>query len=343
MNRSRSYSRALRSLMLLMLATSLLRAQDVHFSQYNASVINLNPAFTGFFDGDYRIGAIYRSQWQSVPVPYKTFSLAADGRFKTKNMRSDRFGLGVLFNNDKAGDTYFGTNQIYLSGSYIHKLNADSTLIWSNGITAGISNVGFNYNKMTFDSQYDGTAYNSSYNTGENFAKNATTYVDLNFGTALQYSLKQRAFIQYGLSYNHFTNPRLTFQNNSQIKVDSKFTNYLAFQYPIATQVDAMVELLYAQQGKYHEVVPGALFRLRLDEKTAQAASIGVYYRVKDAVIGRIGYQFKTLSAGFSYDINTSKFMAATNRRGGFEIYVTYIFKKIVPFVPKKRVCPVYM
>ena len=54
-------------------------------------------------------------------------------------------------------------------------------------------------------------------------------------------------------------------------------------------------------------------------------------------------YQIKTLTAGVSYDVNTSKFIAATNRRGGFEIYVTYIFKKIIPFAPKTRVCPIYM
>ena len=94
-------------------------SQDIHFSQYNGSVLNLNPAFTGFFDGDYRINAIYRSQWTSVPVPYRTISIAADGRFKTKKMKSDCFGLGIYFNNDKAGDTYYNTTQLYLSGSYI--------------------------------------------------------------------------------------------------------------------------------------------------------------------------------------------------------------------------------
>lgn len=320
-----------------------LQAQDIHFSQYNGSILNVNPAFTGFFDGDYRVGAIYRSQWQSVPVPYKTFSFAADGRFKTKNMKSDCFGLGVIFNNDKAGDTYFGTNQLYLSGSYIHKLNKDSTLLWSNGITVGISNVGFNYGKMTFDNQYNGTAYNASNPTGENFAKNATTYGDFNFGTALQYALRQRAYIQYGLSYNHFTSPRLTFQNNTAIKIDTKLSNYVAFQYPVATQLDVVVEMLYAHQGKYNEIVPGAQIRLYLDQKTNQAVSLGIYDRIKDAAIARVGYQFKTLTAGFSYDVNTSKFLAATNRRGAFEIYINYIFKKVVPFVPKKRVCPIYM
>jgi type IX secretion system PorP/SprF family membrane protein len=318
-------------------------SQDVHFSQYNGSVINLNPAFTGFFDGDYRVNGIYRSQWTTVPVPYRSFSIAADGRFKTKNMRSDCFGVGVVFNNDKSGDTNYGTNQLYLSGSYIHKLNKDSTLLWTNGIMFGISNVGFNYSKMTFDDQYQNGSYSASNNTGENFAKNASTFGDFNFGTAIQYAIKQRAFVQYGISYHHFTNPKLTFQNNNNIKIDAKLNNYLCFAYPIASKTDIIAELLYSHQGKYNEVIPGAQVKFYLDESTNQAASIGLYYRAKDAVIARLGYQIKTLTAGLSYDVNTSKFVAATNRRGGVEVYLTYIFKKIVPFVPKTRVCPIYM
>jgi hypothetical protein len=52
---------------------------------------------------------------------------------------------------------------------------------------------------------------------------------------------------------------------------------------------------------------------------------------------------FKNFNVGVSYDVNTSKLIEATNRRGGFEVSVVYIFKKMVPFVAKKRVCPTDM
>ena len=100
---------------------------------------------------------------------------------------------------------------------------------------------------------------------------------------------------------------------------------------------------MFSHQGKYNEIIPGVQVKLHLDQKTNQSVSVGIYYRTKDAVITRLGYQIKTLTAGVAYDLNTSKFIAATNRKGGFEIYLTYIFKKITPFVPKTRVCPIYM
>jgi type IX secretion system PorP/SprF family membrane protein len=327
----------------LILNSAFLICQDIHFSQYGASYMNLNPAFTGFFDGDYRLNGIYRSQWASVPVPYKTISFAADGRFKTKNMKSDCFGGGILFNNDKAGDTQYGTNQIYLSGSFIKKLNKDSTLLWGSGVMLGVSSIGFNYSKMTFDNQYQNGSYNSAASTGENFSRNANTYLDVNFGTFLQYTFKQRAYIQYGLSYLHMNSPKLSFQNNANIKIDSKLTNFIHFNYPLASQLDVAAEIMIAVQGKYREIIPGALLKYNIEPNTNQTIAAGFYYRLKDAAIARIGYNYKTTTVGFSYDINTSKFMAATNRRGAFEIYITHIFKKIIPFVPKTKVCPVFM
>jgi type IX secretion system PorP/SprF family membrane protein len=328
---------------IILFLTTFAHAQDIHFSQYNGSILNVNPAFTGLFDGDYRVNGIYRSQWSSVPVPYRTISFAVDGRFKPKKMKSDCFGLGIVFNNDKAGDTYYNTNQLYLSGSYIHKVNKDSTLLWTTGLTAGISNSAFNYNRMTFDDQYQSNAYSSSNGTGENFSKNATTFGDFNIGTALQYAIKQRAFVQYGISYHHFTSPTLTFQNNTSIRLDAKLNNYICFQYPIAPKLDIVAELLYSHQGKYNEIVPGTQLRFLLNQKTNQSASVGLYYRTSDAVIARVGYQIKTLTAGISYDVNTSKFNAATSHKGAIEFYVTYVFKKVIPFVPKTRVCPIYM
>ena len=40
------------------------RAQiDPHFSQYYIQPMTMNPAFTGAFDGDYRVSGIWRSQY----------------------------------------------------------------------------------------------------------------------------------------------------------------------------------------------------------------------------------------------------------------------------------------
>ena len=48
------------------------KAQDIHFSQFYENAILQNPALTGIFSGDYKVGFDYRSQWGSQFVPYNT-------------------------------------------------------------------------------------------------------------------------------------------------------------------------------------------------------------------------------------------------------------------------------
>ena len=53
-------------------------SQDIHFSNWQMSPLNLNPAQTGLFEGDGRLIFNYRTQWRSVQVPYNTFSFGGD-------------------------------------------------------------------------------------------------------------------------------------------------------------------------------------------------------------------------------------------------------------------------
>ena len=44
------------------LTMNVAKAQDIHFSQYYASPLTLNPALTGKFNGHFRVSGIYRDQ-----------------------------------------------------------------------------------------------------------------------------------------------------------------------------------------------------------------------------------------------------------------------------------------
>ena len=51
-------------------------SQDIHFSQFNLSPLNLNPSLTGSYNGDYRFTGSHRNQWSSVTTPYATFAFS---------------------------------------------------------------------------------------------------------------------------------------------------------------------------------------------------------------------------------------------------------------------------
>ncbi|MGH2644673.1 MAG: type IX secretion system membrane protein PorP/SprF, partial [Chitinophagaceae bacterium] len=73
------------------------KAQDPHFTQFFASPLTLNPAFTGLFSGDMRVAANYRSQWSSIATPFITSTISADmGILKNVIPYNDIWGVGAL-------------------------------------------------------------------------------------------------------------------------------------------------------------------------------------------------------------------------------------------------------
>jgi type IX secretion system PorP/SprF family membrane protein len=319
-------------------------SQDIHYSQFNASPQNLNPAQTGLFNGDWRFVGNHRSQWAAVPVPYKTYSLAADTRLKTK-LKKDVIALGMVINTDKAGDSKFKTTQAFISIAYIKKLNKDSTHFISVALQPGFTSKSFNINDLTFDSQYDGDRYNSALGSNETFSATKINYFDLGSGLAYLYRKNQRTQANIGVSMFHLNQPKQSFFDNQEIKLDVKTTISGMVEFPVSAQLDVMPTVLYQKQGKFQETLVGAFGKYYLKPVNGDptAISLGGFYRLKDAFIVVANMDYRSFNVGISYDINFSKLIAATNHRGGFEISIIYIFRKFVPFVAKKRVCPIYM
>ena len=55
-----------------------LKAQDIHFSQFFETPLWRNPSLAGIYNGDIRVQAVYRDQWNSVTNAYRTGSLNAE-------------------------------------------------------------------------------------------------------------------------------------------------------------------------------------------------------------------------------------------------------------------------
>lgn len=295
------------------------------------------------FNGDYRIGAVYRSQWSSVPVSYSTFGLSGERRIKPRQLEKDMVGVGIMFNNDRAGDARYGTTQLYASASYIFLAKPDSSLIITLGANAGWCRVGFDYSKMTFDNQYDGYAYSKSISSGEQFSWTNVNFADISLGSVVQYILNDKHRFSYGLGLQHLSSPVISYQDNNRSRLDFKFTNCLSYVTPIREKTDLIAEALLTTQGNNYELIPHASLKYYFDRSDNKAILGGLCLRARDAVVFRLGYTNKTLQSGISYDINVSHFNRASNFRGGLEIFVNYIIKVKPGFIARKRYCPVFM
>src|SRR5688572_2033205 len=113
------------------------KAQDPHFTQYYVYPSWLNPALTGVFDGDYRVSAIYRSQWGNV-ASFKTPGVSVD----VNTNKNVSFGLSAL--RQEAGDGGYKYTTAYGSMAYNGvRFGANDNQRISMAIQAGMIQRGF--------------------------------------------------------------------------------------------------------------------------------------------------------------------------------------------------------
>jgi len=322
--------------------TGRVSAQDIHFSQFESSPLNLNPAQTGFFDGDYRLVLNHRNQWKAVTEPFVTFSGSFDMVLNGLSESRNRYNAGFLFNNDKAGDSQLSTTQFALSFSLLRAVGRDSIHFISAGIQAGYVRRSINYSKLTFDEQYDGDVFDPGIGNTENFDNNGHGYADINFGIAWLVRASERFKAGAGISYQHINQPDDGFFSASA-KVLSRLQADFKLDFPIASKLDLVPALLYMNQGKFSELTGGTSLRIRINELPGRkyAFYVGGWYRSQDAIIASAGLDYNNLNIGVSYDINTSDLERASNGKGGYELSLIYIIRKVKP-VSIKPPCPLY-
>jgi type IX secretion system PorP/SprF family membrane protein len=332
------------SMLLFFIFQSLMAlGQDIHFSQFALSPLSLNPAQTGFFDGNYRLAGNYRGQWAAVPVPYTTFSASADmnlGRKKSK----DKIGLGLLMYNDRAGDADFGTSQFSPSFSYIKTLGSPAKhQALSFGVQPGFVQRTINFQKLRFDNQYNGDVFDPGAPSGENFSTSNFSYFTLSAGILYYYKPAPRSSFSIGAGLFNINSAPQSFFNKDDIRLFKRAVFHGQAQFKIGEKMDLVPAFQIMKQYKYTEVLLGTSVKFLLVQNRGgrEAFNVGCWLRPGDAVILSTGYDYRQFVFGLSYDINYSGLRAATNNRGGLEFAVIYIVKNVPAYI-NKRICPAY-
>ena len=315
-----------------------LQAQDLHFSQFHATPLNVNPSLTGAFDGDMRYMTNFRSQWSSVPVPYTTFSLAYDQRFfKNKNGLSG----GLVINYDQAGDAELSLLQIGGTVSYVQSISKTSSIAIGGLIGAGQRR--FKTLNLTFDEQFVDGTFSSNNAITETFPNTSFSFADMAIGINWQVKLTERLKFNLGSSAWHLNEPKFTFLQDDDSRLPTKFGINLDASIQLSPKVDILPSVIYFIQGAYHERIFGAYWKYYLDDRKGvkKALLLGTWYRLNDSAITSVALDYEFWRVGISYDINTSDFAIATRGRGGFELSAQYIIAKVKP-IKEEKVCPIF-
>jgi type IX secretion system PorP/SprF family membrane protein len=313
----------------LVMISGFLKAQDPHFSQFFASPLTLNPAFTGKFDGQWRLAVNHRDQWPSIPKAYVTTSGSFDfGILKDKIPANDVFGVGISGVSDASANSQLKLNYGSISMSYHKALDEDGYNTIGAGFQGTYSSLVLDVSKLTFEDMlrqngFTGTTNDIIYNgTNQN-------YMDLNAGVLYSGSTNGQNNYYLGVSMYHINRPKVNFKDQSWY-LTGRLTVHAGATLPISDNLSLNASAIHQMQSKASEtIVGGALTMLANgDPDNPTNVFLGSWFRFNDAAIPYVGLEFGGLRIGASYDVNISSLKAATANRGGSEFSLIYIKKK---------------
>lgn len=318
-------------------------SQDIHFSQFYNTPANLNPALTGIFDGDMRFTGNYRSQWEAVPVPYQTFSGAFDTKlFHPKLGKHSFLGLGLVFNQDSAGDADLSLSQIGANIALTRQLS--DAIFTTIGVQLMTGQRSVRPDQLTFEEQWNGDIFVPASSNNEFFNNNASRLSSVSAGINVHYQKEgTRTQFSSGIGIFHLNQPDASLTNSSEVKLPVKFIPHFVSVFQVSSNFDFRLNAIFTRQTSYQEIVGAAAVRYHISTEKNKELAIqgGIGTRLQDALVPSVEIQVRNWTAGLSYDINTSDFKTASQRRGGPEIFLQYIIWKVKP--PKEfKACPIF-
>ena len=329
------------SVLSLVLFCGKMQSQDLHYSQFYNSPLNLNPALTGIFNGDQRFTASVRDQWRFVPIPWFTFSGAYDFRLPTDSEKQF-IGLGVNVNYDRQGDSKLTLASLNIAGSYSRVLSKNHVL--SGGLLLGIANRGFDTRNLTWDKQWTGDTFDPSAGSGESFDVQGVTFLETAAGINYRLQKTSRTKMDIGVSAFHLVQPTTTFYNTDNKKLPANVTFAMIGTIQLVQSLDLQLHGMHQMQTTYRETVFGGLGKIYLNSARGKETElhVGFGYRTAGSYIPTLALKYKEWYASLSYDIDDTEFnQILSNNRGGPEIHVRYIITKVKPLKDIK-LCPIY-
>lgn len=290
---------------------------DPHFSQYYSFPMWLNPALTGVIDGDYRVTANAKSQWQSVANPYTTFGASYD-MAPVKNLA---FGATII--NQSAGDIHFNHLNALLSAAYRVRMGQEGLNVINFGLQAGVLSRSFDLSGVTLGSQnVPGLGYDGGIPADETFGSSSSLVPDVNAGVFYFDGSPDKLLNPFaGFSAAHLTRPVDKFLDANQ-HMPIRYTAHGGIRFKVNESLDLTPNGLYMRQGSARETMAGIYGRLMLQYDSDLL--IGSGFRFNDSAIGFAGLHYKSFVFGISYDFNTSTLQRASYGRGGLEFSVSF-------------------
>lgn len=304
------------------------------FSQFYSSPLTVNPANTGKFLGDYRIGGVGRSGNNGLSLNNSKASFFCDTRILTSALPvKDKLAIGVAALSEK--NTFYGIKNSYLllSLAYHKGLDEDGLQQLSVGFQVNYSHRLVEPAALIFEDQLMNLASSGFVviNPDPNKEININ-YLDFNIGFGYQNVFNDKNILTVGVSVFHTNRPSRTFNG-------TKFTlsPQGCVQMGLENTVDDRTKLYFAiiissaSEKKVGDLFLSCMYQTKINESNYKICLGGSYRRNElrgAAFVPCLALDYNHFVLSMSYDTDISS--KTTSQRGGFEVGMIYIGRKHV-------------
>ncbi len=301
------------------------KSQDIHFSQFTNAPLALNPALTGDINGEFRLGYLYRNQWNSVASPFISSSVYSDKKFMEEKLKGNFVGGGLSLLSDNTGSGSLSMIHLGLNLSYHHFLNKTQTQKIFGGIQIGLFQKSINPAILVYENQFNyvDADFTGSSN-GENITNTSIIRPDIQIGAGYWYNAKNY-YINSGISVAHINMPDQSFTGNKDL-LSPKLIVHADGQYNISKYLFITPSIMFLYQNKAKQLNIGAVINHGFGKSFKENIYLkaGLWYRVGDAFNFLVGVNHNNWQFNFTYDVNASNLYVASNYNGALELSIIY-------------------
>jgi type IX secretion system PorP/SprF family membrane protein len=349
------------NLILWLLISAGLSAQDIHFSQAPFFGSAMSPSLLNAFNGQIRINAIYRGQWITVPVNYQSAGINADFELYELPSQKLRIGAGMILTYDVAGTSRMNNLQTSVQLAAEYRLGKENKHAIGAGAGLGFLQMGFDPSRLRYDNQYNGDAFDPNRQSGEQFLASNRIKPDFSAGFHYRFIRNNRHQLQLALGFRHLNKPVINFNEGAADPLGIRYDLHFRYQIQLSTALDIIPDFFAsfhtADNGRLSlsEQSFGAVLRIHsVKRKGPDFWDAGVYTRFNpiskgltsakpaDALWFIAGLQWGPWTSHLSYDINISTFSNPTRSFGAIEITAGWVFARVKKIKDKGVSCPLF-
>jgi type IX secretion system PorP/SprF family membrane protein len=325
------------------------QGQDIHFTQFFTNPLILNPAQTGNFNGNYRIGFNFKGEWpwaigSASPYNYHTETPYVDFSFGENKLKTGWMGIGANFLNDEAGDGELAYRRFSLSYAYHQALDKAHRYILSAGVNGSYIIRSVDFSKFYFNDQWvTDEGFNTNINPNEPIVRQSFGMFDLGAGINFEGQITEQFGLNAGFSMLHINRPMDNFYADAE-RLGFRYQPTAGITYIISEKWNIAVSGYFGYEKAAEEGLISFMAEYGFVNKRTQVADNSVYfgacYRIGDALAPLAGYQIKKTRLLLSYDITLSQLVNPAKANGGPEISIVHVGNFTREFNGKKVYCP---